>query len=300
MQIKKVEKKLNNLKNISLKVNNEKNIYLINIMKLNQKLSYFIRNCAKDKDLILLIQKKFAIKNSLIGKIKTKFSKSFEKLTNFVLAKRNLWIYLTEEQKYETDSYSRYEEKILEMAKKHSTDFITIGKRAEQFCKTNQLNIIQNFDIESPNLSSNIASIVKILYWYNDYENVYFVINSNKNYNMPFQILPITQFNINKIMGEDREQASGVNLNIEKVKIYPNVSDYIKTEIDIFLENAISALIVESSFYKAKIGLVTTNKIIKELDEEVNALNKKIVKFRREREIEDIVLITKNNKNFSM
>nr|WP_318028374.1 hypothetical protein [Mycoplasmopsis bovis] len=56
--------------------------------------------------------------------------------------------------------------------------------------------------------------------------------------------------------------------------------------------------LVESSFYKSKIGLVSTNKIINELDDEMKKIGKKIIRIKRENEIEEIVLLTSNNKKF--
>nr|WP_318030173.1 hypothetical protein [Mycoplasmopsis bovis] len=58
------------------------------------------------------------------------------------------------------------------------------------------------------------------------------------------------------------------------------------------------SLLVESSFYKSKIGLVSTNKIINELDDEMKKIGKKIIRIKRENEIEEIVLLTSNNKKF--
>ncbi|MBN0970628.1 MSC_0622 family F1-like ATPase gamma subunit [Mycoplasma phocoeninasale] len=299
MHIKKLQQKLLSLQNISLKVNNEKNIYLINIIKLNQKLSFFINNSLNNKNNIVLMRQKFGIKNELIAN--TFLPKGLQKLAKFFQPNRELWIYLTEEQKYGTDSYTRYENTILSSAKRNTSDFIVIGKRANQFCSEHKFNIIKSFDLEEHDnhLAKHIAQIIKILYHQNNYKSVFFVINSNKSYDKPFQILPIENFNLGSIINDIKG-----NLNTEKdfenFKIYPNISNYFETEINIFLENALNSLIVESNFYKAKIGLVTTNRMIKEIDEELLKINKKILKSKREKEIEEIILITGNNKNFSM
>ncbi|AXE60535.1 hypothetical protein DA803_00260 [[Mycoplasma] phocae] len=299
MHIKKLQQKLSSLQNISLKVNNEKNIYLINIIKLNQKLSFFINNSLSNKNNIVLMRQKFGIKNELTSNIF--LPKGFQRLARFFQTHRELWIYLTEEQKYGTDSYTRYEKTILASARRNVSDFIVIGKRAKQFCEENKFNIVKSFSEEEcdDHLAEHIARIIKILYHQNNYKNVFFVINSNKSYDRPFQILPIEKFSLGEIIHEFRG-----NLNTEKdfenFRIYPNISNYFETEINIFLENALNSLIVESNFYKAKIGLVTTNRMIKEIDEELVKINKKILKSKREKEIEEIVLITRNNKNFSV
>ncbi|EPL05604.1 hypothetical protein CP02DC14_1195, partial [Chlamydia psittaci 02DC14] len=59
-----------------------------------------------------------------------------------------------------------------------------------------------------------------------------------------------------------------------------------------------NALICESSFYSAKSGLVTTNKIIKEIDEQKNKLSRQIARIKNEKEIEELSLLTRNKKTF--
>nr|WP_318028533.1 hypothetical protein [Mycoplasmopsis bovis] len=44
MDLKKLENKLDNLKRIEQKVNNDKNILLIDIMKQNRLLSFYVKN----------------------------------------------------------------------------------------------------------------------------------------------------------------------------------------------------------------------------------------------------------------
>ncbi len=45
MDLKKLENKLDNLKRIEQKVNNDKNILLIDIMKQNRLLSFYVKKC---------------------------------------------------------------------------------------------------------------------------------------------------------------------------------------------------------------------------------------------------------------
>lgn len=53
MQLKDLINKKKNLNNINLKVSNERNIFLINIMKLNQRLTFFSKNAFEIKESIL-------------------------------------------------------------------------------------------------------------------------------------------------------------------------------------------------------------------------------------------------------
>lgn len=52
-------------------------------------------------------------------------------------------------------------------------------------------------------------------------------------------------------------------------------------------------LISESAFYKAKIGLVSTNTILKDLDESILKLKKQISRAKSELQIEELNLLTK-------
>ncbi|WP_412031332.1 MSC_0622 family F1-like ATPase gamma subunit [Metamycoplasma buccale] len=295
MHLDKLIQKQRNLENIYLKVNNDKNILLIDIMKLNKKMFFYVNNAILNKNLINGLKYEYDVRNPLIHE-KTKISENvfFKKIKNFFVKERQLWIYLTEEQKYSTDSYSRYEKYILKNISKVKADFITIGTRALKFCQDNNLNILKSFteNDKKNNLAAKLTQIIKILYTDDNYSSAYFVINSNKNFEGAFNILPIKNFNVHKLLGIDENNSTK---NIKNFKIYPSIEDFVDTEINIFLENAIHSLIIESSFYSAKTALVTTNKIIKDLDESLLKLNKKITHIKREKEVEELMLITRKD-----
>lgn len=292
MHLKVIEQKKKALNNILLKVNNEKNIFLIKIMKLNQQLGFHTKNAVINRNLILNLQQKYDIKNDLLS------NKSF-----FIkkLSRKNLWIYITEEQKYSTDSYSRYENTILKENKNSKDDFITIGEQAKSFCQKNKFNILKSYaknNFQDKEIDE-LFIVIKMLYLTAEYSSVRFIINSNKNYDSFFTILPISEFDFDKFVPYNTEENSYLeNLEITKFKIYPNINEFVNTEINIFIQNAINALICESSFYSAKSGLVTTNKIIKEIDEQKNKLSRQIARIKNEKEIEELSLLTRNKKTF--
>lgn len=292
MHLKVIEQKKKALNNILLKVNNEKNIFLIKIMKLNQQLGFHTKNAVINRNLILSLQEKYDIKNDLLSK-KSFFIKKW--------SRKNLWIYITEEQKYSTDSYSRYESTILKENKNSKDDFITIGEQAKSFCQKNKFNILKSYaknNFQDKEIDE-LFIVIKMLYLTAEYSSVRFVINSNKNYDSFFTILPINEFDFDKFVPYNAEENSYLeNLEITKFKIYPNINEFVNTEINIFIQNAINALICESSFYSAKSGLVTTNKIIKEIDEQKNKLSRQIARIKNEKEIEELSLLTRNKKTF--
>lgn len=292
MHLKVIEQKKKALNNILLKVNNEKNIFLIKIMKLNQQLGFHTKNAVINRNLILNLQQKYDIKNDLLSKKSFLIKK---------LSRKNLWIYITEEQKYSTDSYSRYENTILKENKNSKDDFITIGEQAKSFCQKNKFNILKSYakNIFQDKEIDELFIVIKMLYLTAEYSSVRFVINSNKNYDSFFTILPINEFDFDKFVPYNIEENSYLeNLEITKFKIYPNINEFVNTEINIFIQNAINALICESSFYSAKSGLVTTNKIIKEIDEQKNKLSRQIARIKNEKEIEELSLLTRNKKTF--
>ena len=292
MHLKVIEQKKKALNNILLKVNNEKNIFLIKIMKLNQQLGFHTKNAVINRNLILSLQQKYDIKNDLLSK-KSFFIKKW--------SRKNLWIYITEEQKYSTDSYSRYENTILKENKNSKDDFITIGEQAKSFCQKNKFNILKSYaknNFQDKEIDE-LFIVIKMLYLTAEYSSVRFVINSNKNYDSFFTILPINEFDFDKFVPYNTEENSYLeNLEITKFKIYPNINEFVNTELNIFIQNAINALICESSFYSAKSGLVTTNKIIKEIDEQKNKLSRQIARIKNEKEIEELSLLTRNKKTF--
>ena len=299
MYLKTLEKKKTNLENIKLKIESDRNILLISIMKLIKKLEFYINNAVLNKNLITSLDKKYDLNNAVIGVDRRFLEKEKTKLDKFksiFKKERQLWVYLVEEQKYTTDSYSRYERKILEMTKKVNADFIAVGPKAIEFCQKQKFRIMLSFvDKDSdPEFILKLIQTIKALYSEQDYEKVFFVINTNKSYDEPFQVLPIKNFNLTKLANIDEEKNI---IDFTNFKIYPNIKDFIDAQINIFLENSIHSLIIESSFYNAKNDLVYTNKSIRRVDDMINKINKKIRFAKQKKELEEIIMLTKKSKS---
>ncbi|QSF13620.1 MSC_0622 family F1-like ATPase gamma subunit [Mycoplasma sp. Mirounga ES2805-ORL] len=294
MDLNKLVLKKRNLENIYLKVNNEKNVLLTNMLKLTKKINYLVHDCLNTKQLIIDLVNRFNIKNIFVNRDKNKI---FQKIKRTFSKPKNLWIYLSEEQKYSTDSYSRYEKNILREVDKKNSTFITIGKKAKDFVIKNNFNLFKSFDKSDLNYKfiMQISQIIKLLFFEEGYENVYFVLNSNKNYDGHFTLLPINEFDINRLITKNEHIDKEFD-NLSNVKFFPNIDEFLDTQIDLFIQSAIYSLIVESSFYKTKVGLVTTNKTLKDLDETISKISKKVTNLKREKEIEEITLLTRTNK----
>ncbi|VEU69288.1 Uncharacterised protein (plasmid) [Mycoplasmopsis canis] len=133
-----------------------KNILLINILNLTKKLSFYVDNSLLNSKLLNSLKTKYNIKNNFIQ------SNKIEQAKNFFRKSKELYIYITEEQKYGTDSYSRYEKEILNRVKNSNIDFITIGERAKTFADQNELNVIKYFENSSiKNLSTILTKMIK-------------------------------------------------------------------------------------------------------------------------------------------
>lgn len=294
MDLTRLVTKVENLKKINMKVNNDKNILLINMMKLNKNLSYYIQSAVKNKNLIDAVGNQYNIKNMFVHK-NTK-SKFLNKIKQIFVKQKELWIYTTEQQKYATDSYSRYERYILEKTKNKNVDFITIGDRAYNFCKQNKFNVIKDFPTNTQSvLAFELSQIIKILYFEQNYRKVRFVLNTNKNFKGSFTILPTQEFDVYKLSSLTLIETN--KLDIKDFKIFPNVENFIDNEANIFIENVVNSLLIESSFYTTKNALVTANKIIKDLDENIMKLSRQAMRVKRQNEIEEIIMLTSNNKN---
>ena len=293
MDLTRLVTKVENLKKINMKVNNDKNILLINMMKLNKNLSYYIQSAIKNKNLIDAVGNQYNIKNMFVHK-NTK-SNFLNKIKQIFVKQKELWIYTTEQQKYATDSYSRYERYILEKTKNKNVDFITIGDRAYNFCKQNKFNVIKDFPTNTQSiLAFELSQIIKILYLEQNYRKVRFVLNTNKNFKGSFTILPTQEFDVYKLSSSTLIETN--KLDIKDFKIFPNVETFIDNEANIFIENVVNSLLIESSFYTTKNALVTANKIIKDLDENIMKLSRQAMRVKRQNEIEEIIMLTSNNK----
>ncbi|UWV86462.1 hypothetical protein NW063_01875 [Mycoplasmopsis cynos] len=262
---------------------------LINILNLTRKLSFYVDNALLNSKLLDGLKEKYNIKNNFIQ------SNKFTQLKHKIKKPRELYIYLTEEQKYGTDSYSRYENEILKRSKDSSIDFISIGERSKNFIESNKLNLLRYFDNSSyPNLTKILTKTIKILFVENNYSKVNFVINSSKNYKDPFTILPLENFDVDKLL--QLKEKTEWNNSLKDYKIYPNIENFIEAQIFVYLENVINSLIVESSFYNAKNNLVTIDKKIKQIDEELLIVTKRVNRAKQEKQIEEIILLTQKKK----
>lgn len=279
MDYKKITQKINVLTNSKLILEVEKNLSLLTIFKLSKTLNINMKRAFENVDNIELIQKKLNFYNN-----------DFLKQGFFGKNKSNLWIYITEIEKYEVDAYTRYEKNILQKINKKDK-IICVGKRANAFALKNELNIIKNFaSTTENNITFEITRLIETYYSIGEFSKVLIVVNSNKITNSELEILPVMKIN-NGFFGSNLKSKKR---DLTTLNIFPNIKEFIKNEIHNYIFYMLNSLLIESSFYNAKNKLVRENKLIKELDEDIFKYKRKIARIKSERQIEEIVMISKN------
>ncbi|WGG24648.1 hypothetical protein P0D28_03595 [Mycoplasmoides gallisepticum] len=79
--------------------------------------------------------------------------------------------------------------------------------------------------------------------------------------------------------------------------MYNNLQEFIVNEINSYLRNVVTSLLVESSLIVAKNNLVKYNKTISDLDETLLNLRREILKQKRELEIQELQMLTRSNES---
>lgn len=291
MHIKEISKRYENMMMISQKANSDKNVLTINIMKISRDLNKSINTAYNCQLFITMLQGKYNIEQDNDNWLKSIFNKH---------KNRELWVFISEPVKANTDPYSRYEKIILESNKNKKIDFIAVGEYAKTFCSNYKLNVIQYFDNEHTPLnviSTELSIIIEQLNASKTYQKVNVIINSNKNFDNYFTILPLNNFDISALLKqEDKDE----EMDVKNLSFFPDLNSFIEAQLHIFLFNALNALLLESSLYNSKINLVNINKAIKKIDDTLITLNRQLIKIKRENELEEIITIAKNNTKDSI
>lgn len=204
---------------------------------------------------------------------------------------KSIWVYITEEEKFATNSYQRHERNM-----KKSIDFkrdflIVIGKRANEFATKHKAHVIFSHD------KNDVEFLVKILPKFlqnylktNGFHNLNFVINSSKLKEAYLSVLPLNKLNF-KI--ERNLQNKVESVDTSKLKIYPEIKEFINSEFESYLTYVSLSLLSESALISEKYKLVALNKTLNDLDEKLRLLNIRIEREKRELEVEQISILFK-------
>ncbi|RIV16312.1 MSC_0622 family F1-like ATPase gamma subunit [Mycoplasmopsis gallopavonis] len=290
MHVKKINAKLNSLNKLMKIVESRKNITLINILKLSQRINHFYHHALSSRQLIEQLQSEVATNDEL-------FDEGFlRKILNKTLAKKqnsnfenSIWIYVTEEEQYSTNSYFKHEQFLSQNIKKNDL-LITIGQRAINFALENKFNVIFEYPENNVEvLSEVLPNFLEYYLQQFSFYNVKFIINSTKLKGNFFEVLPINKLNFEL----PTKKEINLNLNFKKMKIYPSVDEFISSELNSYLTYITLTLLSESSLIYLKYKLVAENQKIHDLEKKFKQMRLKMLRGKRELEVEQLSLLSK-------
>ncbi|AKB10934.1 hypothetical protein ABC565_01445 [Mycoplasmopsis synoviae] len=284
MNVKSLVNKRESYTKIKKIVESDKNITLINILRLSKQNVFYFERSLQAKYYIESLAKRYEIKHSLILQKQLKILSKLSRV-------KSIWVYITEEEKFATNSYQRHERNM-----KKSIDFkrdflVVIGKRANEFATKHKAHVIFSHD------KNDVEFLVKILPKFlqnylktNGFHNLNFVINSSKLKEAYLSVLPLNKLNF-KI--ERNLQNKVESVDTSKLKIYPEIKEFINSEFESYLTYVSLSLLSESALISEKYKLVALNKTLNDLDEKLRLLNIRIEREKRELEVEQISILFK-------
>lgn len=284
MNVKSLVNKRESYTKIKKIVESDKNITLINILRLSKQNVFYFERSLQAKYYIESLAKRYEIKHSLILQKQLKILSKLSRV-------KSIWVYITEEEKFATNSYQRHERNM-----KNSIDFkrdflVVIGKRANEFATKHKAHVIFSHD------KNDVEFLVKILPKFlqnylktNGFHNLNFVINSSKLKEAYLSVLPLNKLNF-KI--ERNLQNKVESVDTSKLKIYPEIKEFINSEFESYLTYVSLSLLSESALISEKYKLVALNKTLNDLDEKLRLLNIRIEREKRELEVEQISILFK-------
>ncbi|ADE19560.1 MSC_0622 family F1-like ATPase gamma subunit [Mycoplasma crocodyli] len=276
MDLRKLVQKTVVLNNAKTVLEVEKSLSLLTIFKLSKLLNANLARSNLNKSNIEYVSRLIDYNNVFFVK----------KNRNI---KPNIWIYLTEDEKYEVDGYSRFEKVILQNLKTDDL-LITIGKRAKEFTEKNNLVTYKSFDnAQSDNIINNVVSLIIKNYSTGKFDFVKFVLNTTKLHNKYIDILPIQNMD-ESFLGYNENKTNDLTNKF----VYPNAEIFVQNEIHNYLIYVVQSLFIESSFYTAKNKLVSENQLLNKIDDDIFIIKRKIARIKSEKQIEEIVMLSKN------
>lgn len=259
-------------------VETEKNVTLINILRLSKENILYSNRSMQSKYLIDQIMNQYDLNHPFLksSKIKDKYP--------------TLWIYITEEEKYQTNPYFKQEKSMLKNFNLNRDAIVAIGHRANAFAQKHNFNVVftsQINDVEV--LSKELPKFIESFLELNQYCNVNFVLNSSKVKVNAVPVLPIDQFNL-KLDASQNFIPEDIQFN--KLKVYPNVNLFINSQLNSYLTYITLMLLSESIIISEKYKLVAQNQKINDLEKKQADLKRQIMREKRELEIEQMSILS--------
>ncbi|MHA3846114.1 MSC_0622 family F1-like ATPase gamma subunit [Mycoplasma sp. VS276A1] len=291
MHIKKIKQKAESLDKILTIVESQKNINLINILRLSQQIGMYFQRANQSKAYIDYLASQYSITNPLIQPENNHYLSFLNKLihkTN-INTYKTIWVYITEEEKYETNSYRKYEDFLLSNIAKNDS-FIAIGPRAIKFAKENNLDIIFNADTnEVAYLTDVLPDFLEAYLETNEFCKIKFVLNSSKTKQLSLNVIPISELNFDL----DLYRKEATSYSLEGLHIYPDINSFVNSQLNSYLTYMTLALLSESSLIYEKYSLVAINQKINDLEKKQKRLALEVLRAKRELEVEQISILSK-------
>ncbi|MFV8472762.1 MSC_0622 family F1-like ATPase gamma subunit [Mycoplasma sp. SH20] len=290
MHIKKIKQKAESLDKILTIVESQKNINLINILRLSQQIGMYFQRANQAKSYIDYLASNYAITNPLIEPVNNHYLSFLNKLTaKSAISYKTIWVYITEEEKYETNSYRKYENFLLQNANKNDS-FVVIGQRAKTFAQENKLDIIfENSFNDVTYLTDVLPDFLEAYLETNGFCKIKFVLNSSKTKQLSLNVIPLSELNFDL----DLYRKENNFLSIQGLNIYPDISSFVKSQLKSYLTYMTLALLSESNLIYQKYALVAINQKINDLEKKQKRLALEVLRAKRELEVEQISILSK-------
>lgn len=288
MHIKKIKTKLNSFSKLMKIVESNKNITLINILKLSKQISFYYERALSSKRIIESLLGSNIVNNPILNGETTFNIFNIKKSNKFSISK-TIWIYVTEEEKYSTNSYLKYEKNLIKNIKKNDL-IIPIGQRAINFATQNKYKIL--FSHSENQIDYLVHILPEFLLEFieqNGFFNINFVINSSKTKQSFLSVLPLSKMDFNLNV---RHLEMEKEMNIKRMNIYPNLNKFINSELNSYLTYMVFTLLNESALINEKYKLVAQNQKIHDLEKKYKQKHLSMLRGKRELEVEQLSLLS--------
>ncbi|APJ38368.1 MSC_0622 family F1-like ATPase gamma subunit [Mycoplasmopsis pullorum] len=288
MHIKKIKTKLNSFSKLMKIVESNKNITLINILKLSKQISFYYERALSSKRIIESLLGSNIVNNPILNGETTFNIFNIKKSNKFSISK-TIWIYVTEEEKYSTNSYLKYEKNLIKNIKKNDL-IIPIGQRAINFATQNKYKIL--FSHSENQIDYLVHILPEFLLEFmeqNGFFNINFVINSSKTKQSFLSVLPLSKMDFNLNV---RHLEMEKEMNIKRMNIYPNLNKFINSELNSYLTYMVFTLLNESALINEKYKLVAQNQKIHDLEKKYKQMHLSMLRGKRELEVEQLSLLS--------
>lgn len=281
MNLQKIKDRKNNLAKIYKIVESKKNITLVNILKLSKEILFYLQRSNFSKNLITSLNENFSINNSfLIQNPLIKFSKS-----------KKIWVYVTEEEKYGTNSYSKHQKTLHENANFNEDLFILIGEKAQSLKIENSDQIIYRSETNNvKELAEILPKLILNVFKTNSIGELNFVINSSKIKQKYVTLFPLEKNNFELTYYSNKKD--DVSIDLSKFKIYPEPNVFVESLFEHYLSFSTMSLLMESSLVKEKYNLVAQNKSLNDLEEKIRMNKILYLRTKKDLEIEEISILS--------